>query len=73
MFGWAAVTKMGPNNARRVVWAFDTYYFFSSCLYIYINFYSQKRYNYGHPGPMTTVTAAIVQLRRGAGVLTSSY
>ena len=61
---WAAMTKTGPNNASHVVWALGMYYFFF-VFFKYINFGSQKSYNYGHP--MMT-TAAASQRRRGRGV-----
>src|ERR1700678_156652 len=35
-FGWTAITKTGPNDARHVVWALDTFFFFC-VLYILTN------------------------------------
>ena len=37
VIGKAGTTKTGPNDARRVVWALDELFFFSSCFFFYIN------------------------------------
>ena len=38
-FGWAATTKMGPKNARRIIWALGMFFFSTlfcnHLLYIY--------------------------------------
>ena len=32
--GWAATTKMGPNDARRVIWTLGEYFLFFSSLFL---------------------------------------
>jgi hypothetical protein len=43
-FGWAATTKTGPNDARRVVWALGVCFFeYKSFYFIYFHFITTKR------------------------------
>ena len=36
VFGWAAMTKTGPNDARHVIWALSMY-FFSFLVFLHTN------------------------------------